>query len=235
MSNEVAVKEDINLPALQNNMAEAFAEEMDGLTFAYDRAKIPTGGGLTFEIGEGDDIDVEKEIVGIIVDHHPINAYWSGVFSGGNTPPDCSSLDGKTGTVHGTCAECLYNQWGSDMTSGGKLCKNQHRIYILREGASLPILLTLPPTSLKPFGSYLSKRLLERGKLPRHVLTKFSLKKVANATGVAYSEVAFARGDDLPESLKPAIDDYCANLKTMTRSLSVADEYTAAGEADQPF
>lgn len=234
MNNDIAVRQDFDLPALHNDMAAAYAEEMEGLSFSYDRAKIPSGGGLTFEIGEDDDIDVTKEIVGIIVDHHPVNAYWGSVYGGGNQPPDCSSMDGKQGTIYGDCKTCQYNQWGSDVATGGKLCKNQHRIYILREGASLPILLTLPPTSLKAFGSYLSKRILERSKLPRHVLTKIGLKKVANNAGIAYSEVTFTRGDDLPDDLRPEMDAYCASLKTMTRALSVADEYAASDE-DQPF
>ena len=98
----------------------------------------------------------------------------------------------------------------------------------------MPILLTLPPTSLKAFGSYLSKRILERGKLPRYVLTRFGLKKATNSTGIAYSEVTFTRSDDLPDSVKPQMDAYCAELKTMTRALSIADEYAAADE-DYPF
>lgn len=234
MSKDIAVRETISLPALNNDMAGAYAEEMEGLSFNYDRAKIPAGGGLTFEIGEGEDIDVAKEIEGVIVDHHPVNAFWLNPYSGGNQAPDCSSIDGKRGTLYGDCKTCQYNQWGSDAATGGKLCKNQHRIYILQEGATLPILLTLPPTSLKAFGSYLSKRILERGKLPRYVLTRFGLKKVTNSTGIAYSEVTFTRSDDLPDSVKLQMDTYCAELKTMTRALSVADEYAAADE-DNPF
>lgn len=42
---ELAILEQVNLPALNNNQGAIYAEEMDGLEFAYDRVKIPSGGG----------------------------------------------------------------------------------------------------------------------------------------------------------------------------------------------
>ena len=47
--NELAVKAaDFNLVTLTGDMAEAVAEEMDGLgTIPFDRVKIPSGGGLS--------------------------------------------------------------------------------------------------------------------------------------------------------------------------------------------
>lgn len=230
---ELAILEQVNLPALNNNQGAIYAEEMDGLEFAYDRVKIPSGGGLTFEIGEGEEVEIAKEIIGVIVDHHPVNAYWLNTFTGGNTPPDCASMDGKTGNNFGECATCMNNQWGSDPLSGGKLCKNQRRIYILQEGCALPILLTLPPTSLKSFGNYISKRIIAKDRHSRHVLTKFTLKKVANSTGINYSEVVCTCVGELPEALKESMDRYANEIKQISRNMSVADAYPE--QKEQPF
>ena len=78
--NEVAVtNEKFNLVTLEGELAEAIAEEMDGLgTVPFDRVKIPSGGGLAFELPGEDEDDTESatELVGVILYHHPVNAYW---------------------------------------------------------------------------------------------------------------------------------------------------------------
>src|SRR5690606_22849787 len=143
---------------------EAMMEELEGLELTFDRVKIPSGGGLAFEIPlDDDEVDTVKEIVGVIVDHHRVNAYWPSAFSG---------QEGKTGVAlpgsevswagrEQSCAPCPLNQWGSDEGGGGgKACKNMVRLYILREGDVFPLMLTLPPTSIKNWSNYLAKRVL---------------------------------------------------------------------------
>ena len=165
----LAVIDNFELPVLSEDMGQAMAEEMDGLQLSFPRIKIPSGGGLAFEV-PGDDPenpDAVKEVVGVIVDHHPVNAYWADKYAGANNPPDCSSMDGKVGIdADGNrkpCNSCQYNQWGSAEDGRGKACKNMHRVYILREGEMLPLLLTLPPTSLKNLSDYLGLRVITKG------------------------------------------------------------------------
>ena len=118
--NEVAVAENsFNLVTLEGEIAEAIAEEMDGLgSIPYDRVKIPSGGGIAFELPGEDDEDTETatELVGVILHHHPVNAYWKEAFAGGNEQPDCSSIDGKQGIDKETgackdCASCPHNKF----------------------------------------------------------------------------------------------------------------------------
>lgn len=227
----LAVIENINLPALNGDMAALVAEEMDGLTIEFDRVKIPSGGGLAFEVpgDDPDNPDTVKEIVGVIVDHHPINAYWAEKYSGANNPPDCSSMDGKIGETRNgekrSCNSCPNNDWGSD-ENGGKACKNMHRIYILREGDMFPLLLTLPPTSLKNFANYLAKRVLAKGKRSHEVVTRITLKKAVNRTGITYSQASFALAGILAPTEAEKVAKYAAGIKPITRRLAVAaDEY----------
>lgn len=181
--NELAVTAtNFNLVTLTGDMAEAVAEEMDGLgTIPFDRVKIPSGGGLAFEIPgeEEDDAETAQELIGVILDHGPVNAYWANKFAGGNEQPDCSSFDGKQGVDRITgeikdCATCPYNQFGSD--NAGKACKNVHRVYILREDNPVPLILSLPPTSLKYMRDYIGKRVILKGFRCWQVLTKITLK-----------------------------------------------------------
>lgn len=211
--NELAVikAENFNLVTLTGDLAEAVAEEMDGLgAIPFDRVKIPSGGGLAFEIPgeEEDDAETAQELIGVILDHGPVNAYWANKFAGGNEQPDCSSFDGKQGVDRITgeikdCATCPYNKFGSD--NAGKACKNVHRVYILREDNPVPLILSLPPTSLKYMRDYIGKRVILKGFRCWQVLTKITLKKEKSKDGITYSRAAFAFVDKLtPEQTQKA-------------------------------
>lgn len=221
--NEVAVKAaGFNLVTLSPEMSEGISEEMDGLgQIPFDRVKIPSGGGLAFEVPGEDEDNPESvnELTGVILHHHPVNAYWKESFSGANDSPDCSSLDGKTGVEKETgeirdCASCPYNQFGSD--GQGKACKNIHRIYLLREGNPIPIILSLPPTSLKSMRDYIGKRILVKGLRSYQVITKITLKKEKNAAGIAYSRAVFTFVEKLSE-------DQAAECKKMSDTIKAQD------------
>lgn len=240
----LAVIDNFELPAVSGNMGAAMAEEMEGLQLSFPRVKIPSGGGLAFEV-PGDDPenpDTEKEIIGVIVDHHPVNAYWADKYAGANNPPDCSSMDGKIGLDDGgdrvPCNSCQYNQWGSAEDGRGKACKNMHRVYILREGEMLPLLLTLPPTSLKNLSDYIALRVVSKGLRSYGVVTKVALKKAQNTGGISYSQAVFALAGKLAPAQVTAMADYSLGIKSMTRQLAVGDEgfiEAAAGEDDDCF
>lgn len=232
---------------LTDDIKEIIAEEMDGLgAVPFDTIKIPSGGGLAFELpGENDDTPIaQSELVGIIVDHHPINAYWETDYDGSNNQPDCSSFDGKLGIVSGTgecnnCLQCELNKFGSDSKGGkGKACKNMHRIYILMDGQPLPMLLVLPPTSLAAWRNYLGKKIVARGKRPWMVLTKVTLRKEKNANGIAYSEAVFTKVADLSPAEVAQIKPVAESFRALTRSMAMqsADTFvTGAAEPEAVF
>jgi len=251
--NELMVVDNFALTT-NEDIADILAEELDGLgEIPLDRVKIPSGGGVAFEI-PGDDPespDLAKEIAGIVIDHHPVNAYWDDKYDGQNTPPSCSSMDGKYGngwdanwkavdpetgevienpTCNGCCADCYFNKFGSD--GNGKKCKNMHRLYILQEDSALPLILTLPPTSIKNWKNYVqwfAKRILIKHKSQmHHIITKITLKKESNQAGIAYSSAQFAFGGMLPPELKANLDARKKDIKKITRRIEIAnDDYGA--------
>lgn len=215
------------LPENGGKIAEAFSEEMEGLPMTFDRARIPSGGGLAFEV-PGDDPDAPdmlRELTGVIVDHHPINAYWAEKFSGQNTPPDCSSMDGKhgEGAPGGSCANCPFNQFGSGEDGNGKACKNMHRVYLLRSGEIIPLLLTLPPTSIKAFSDYIGKRVVTKGLRSYGVVTKVTLKKAVNGSGIQYSQAQFAVTAPLDAKATETMRRFSEEIKTTTRNLAIIE------------
>lgn len=215
------------------NLAELFSEELDGLRPSFERIKIPAGGGLAYEV-PGDDPnspDSAKDFSAVILYHHPINSYYKEKFTGGNNPPDCSSLDGKLGIVAETgeckeCKTCPYAKFGSG-ENGGMACKQKRRMYLLREGEMLPMIMTLPTGSLAEFTKYVT-RLVTRGMKANHVVTKFTLKRAQNSTGINYSQVICSVDRPLSPEEKKNIASMTEQVKLIAGKVSVAETETAA-------
>ncbi len=208
------------------NLAETMTSELSGMDVSFDRVTIPAAGGTAFELpGElPGETEAAKEFTGVILYHHPMFTYYRERFTGGNNAPDCGSYDGVTGTGNpgGSCAHCPLNQFGSG-ENGGKACKNKRRIYILREGELIPILLTLPSGSMRDFSVYV-KRLLAKGKKSSSVVTKFSLQKATNANGIVYSKAQFA----VDRALTPEEMPYIASMAEQVKSFATRVNYDEA-------
>ena len=230
MANEIAKKESNELTYNDGvDLASLFAEEMDGLTPTFERIKIPAGGGISFEV-PGDDPenpDSVKEFKAVILYHHPINCYYKEEYTGGNNPPDCGSMDGHVGIEAESgeiknCADCPFNKFGSGK-NGAKACKQKRRIYLLREGESLPTLLSLPTGSLAGFSRYIMN-LLGKGKKSNVVVTKFSLKKAQNSGGINYSQAVFAVDRNLSPEEQENVGRMTEQVKSLATRVIALDE-----------
>ena len=227
MANEIAKKETNELTYNDGvDLASLFAEEMDGLTPTFERIKIPAGGGISFEV-PGDDPenpDSVKEIKAVILYHHPINCYYKEEYTGGNNPPDCGSMDGHVGIEAESgeiknCADCPFNKFGSGK-NGAKACKQKRRIYLLREGESLPTLLSLPTGSLAGFSRYI----IGKGKKSNAVVTRFSLKKAQNSGGINYSQAVFAIDRNLSPEEQENVGRMTEQVKSLATRVIALDE-----------
>jgi hypothetical protein len=228
-----------SLPAVAGEVAQGMQEEMEGIDPKFRRVKVPSGGGLMWEMPNPDDEDpvMAKELLGIIVDHHPINAFWRDAYDGKKNPPDCSSLDGRIGTDRetgemGSCADCPHNQWGSDPKgTGGKACKNMRRVYLMMPGNMFPLILAVPPTSLGAFSDFIQNRIAGRGRRSYDVLTKIALKKEKNKGGIGYSQCVFGITGTLSDELKKQAKAYSNEIKKITRTIQITeDEYSTTEE-----
>ena len=202
------------------NVNGDFLEELSGLDNEFERIKISAGGGTMFEFPSGnpDEPDMIKEFSAVILYHHPMYVFYSSKFNGSNNPPDCLSIDGITGVgiPGGECINCPKNKFGSG-ENGSKACKNKHQMYLLREGEIFPVILSLPTSSNKEFSRYI-KRLLSRGKKSDSVVTKFSLKKAVNKTGISYSQVQFSVARELEKTEIELIKNYSEQVKSYAQS-----------------
>ncbi|AOY74711.1 hypothetical protein [Clostridium formicaceticum] len=234
-------KTGFQLPIAQEEIKEAMLQEMEGLELSFDRAKIPSGGGLAFEVPgeEADRPQLLQELVGVMVDHHPVNGYWQEKYTGGSNPPDCSSMDGKKGegSPGGDCKTCPLNEFGSDEDRKGKACKNMHRIYLLKSGEMLPLLLTLPPTSLKNFSNYMAKRIITKGHRSYSVVTKITLKRTQSSSGIPYSQAQFTVAEVLEKDIAQQLAEFAEEIKRITREVEVMEDYMPETEeaGELPF
>lgn len=216
------------------NLPQLLAEEMDGLTLSFDRIKIPAGGGLAYEIpGDNPDSpDMVKEFKAVILYQHPVHSFYKEKYTGGNTPPDCASIDGhkgldaETGEVK-SCKDCPYNKFGSG-ENGAKACKQKRRLYILRAGEALPTILSIPTGSLADYSKYVT-RLLSKGKTSSSVVTKFSLKKAQNAGGIAYSQAVLSVDRDLTSEELSFVKPFAEQIKALSQrtpesAMDISDE-----------
>ena len=208
------------------NMAAIFAEEMDGLTPQFDRIKIPSGGGLAYEVpgDDADNPDSVKEFRAVILYHHPIHSYYKSKYTGGNEPPDCGSYDGHYGVDAATgevkeCKSCPFSKFGSGENEIGKACKQKRRVYLLREGEALPIILTLPTGSLADYSKYVM-RLLSKGKKTNSVVTKFNLKKEQNTGGITYSVAVCSVDRDLTAQELSVVEGMSVQVKALASKVT---------------
>lgn len=216
-------------------------DELDGFNLSFDKIKIPAGGTTAFEV-PGDDPenpDVVKELKVVIVDQYPINAYYKDAYDGSESAPDCFSCDGHIGVnMEGesiSCESCPNNKYGTAIDGIGKACKNMRRLYILRSGDTFPMLLTLPATSISPFGKYL-QRIVAKGLRPCDVITKIALKKAESKGGITYAQATFVMDEILPPEVKEKVRKYAAEMKNTTRVVQ-AEEYSKENtdDTDLPF
>lgn len=239
MANENALTavQSFALAPISSEVTDLIKEELDGLgQIPFDTVKIPSGGGLAFELS-GDDPDnpeTVQSLTGVILHHHAVNSYWPGEFDGSNNVPDCSSADGKQGLDIKTgevrdCSTCPFNQFGSSSKGNGKACKNGHRIYLLRSGEVLPVLISLPPTSLRAFKDYVAKRLVVKGKRTSSVLTTIKLKREKSADGITYSSCVFTKAGDLTQAQIEQVKPTVAWIKSVASTVPVV-----VAEAEQP-
>lgn len=223
---ELAIQNTGFLALADFNMNESMAEELEGLEGGFDRIRIPAGGATMYELpgDEADEPEAIKEFSAVILYHHPVLQYYKEKYTGGSNPPDCGSFDGITGEGDpgGACVKCPLNQFGSG-ENNAKACKSRRRIFLLREGELFPLILSLPTGSMKEFSRYI-KRLLSKGKKSNMVVTRFSLRKATNSSGIAYSQAQFAVDRSLTAEEQILINRLSEQVKAYSRRVGFDTE-----------
>lgn len=181
-------------------LAAETQETMRDITPEFPKITTPTGGMLAWTLPSGDAV---KEFEGVVIWHSKARAYWPLDAPVSNNPPACASFDGRypasghgpTGAIQ--CAACPLGQFGTGREGRGQACKERMLVFTMLEGQTIPTLLSLPPTGIKPFGRYIVSLLNQKPPKPLVGLTTiFGLEK-KQGQGPAYSVVAARAGRPL--------------------------------------
>jgi hypothetical protein len=214
---------------------EVLAENLGGNGISLtdlDRIKIPAGGGTTWEVPTLDGGEATKELVGVIVAHAQQRAFWREEFGGGNAPPDCSSPDARVGhgDPGGDCDDCPFSEYKSAKGGSGRgqACRLVRVLYMVLPHSVLPVVVAVPPGSLKEMNRYFM-RLLSQGIAFHTALTRLKLKQAKSADGITYSQVmpefAGRIGPDDQRKLAPLKEMLTAKTKTVdARDFKTDDE-----------
>jgi hypothetical protein len=198
----------VSLAVLRENMGGEKLTEFD-----LDRVKMPAGGGKFWEVPTMDGDKAEPVLEGVVVITKNVRAYWPrSVDEGdGNEPPQCSSPD----AIHGVgdpgiaCDECPYSRFGSSTKEGskGQACKQMRQLFLISERSVLPLVLTLPPTSLAAARKYFMRLASHSGIYYWATTTKIALEQADGPAG-KYSVATFSQGNPLAEADVAAITKY---------------------------
>ena len=221
---------------------DELSEDMEGLRLMFPKVKIPGGGVTQFEMASDNPErpDYIPELEGILLYNHAANAYWpEGEEYDDSTPPLCQSVDGKVGygTPGGLCASCGFNAFGSAAKGKGKACKNMRTLYLLRSGEFMPLQISLPPTSIKPYSTFYNNVFALRRRPIYSSIIQIALKKVSSNGydyGVAtFREVRSLSGEELAavkayaegfrEQVKSMLSEQAANREMEANTVEVTD------------
>lgn len=162
--------------------------------------------------------DNVKTIEGVLVHWRRSRVYWPAPAPGqpeiSHEPPSCTSVDGRFPvpggafgdggesanrnlpvTVNGeqrrTCAKCPMNEWGSHPKEGrrGKACKEQILLFILPPGETLPVIVSVPPTSKAGVERFMVKLSTTHSAHYSGFQLRFGLTKVEKAGSEPYSQL----------------------------------------------
>lgn len=232
------------LAELQDELGDL--DQESGITCR--KIKIPSGGGIAYEVQGEEDGDEEpmKQIDAVLVFTHRANGFWPGAYGSGddqNKAPACASMDGKTAIWTDTgearnCEKCPMNQYGSGTDqkgnqSRGKACKNMRRLYLMMSGDPNLYLLTVPPTSIRDVNKQLAK--IIAGGIPyTGLIISLTLEKAQNANGVAYSKVVVKKNGILPAAIAAQAIELRRQIKEQYQNVALTlDDYAPAPEQGQ--
>lgn len=181
------------LSVLSDNLADGTLSVRD-----LDRITVPAGGSTTWSIATLNGTEDTKALDGVIVYWRDGRAFWRKGFeeTGSGTPPDCISYDGLVGEGDpgGACVRCPMSQFGSAERvfgrrgSSAQACRATRLLFLLRPADMLPVIVRVPPSSLKDVRGYFVQ--LTRAGLPYYgVVTRLTLERDKNASGIVYSKI----------------------------------------------
>jgi hypothetical protein len=210
--------------------------------FDLERVKFPAGGNTIWKMQTASGNKNVEEICGVIVFWNPCRAMWTEAFTGKGVPPDCKSIDAVVGigvgvsedNPRGLCNEkfCPMARFESADNGIGQACKAMRQLFLIRETGILPLVITLPPTSIDVCKKYFMSLLSEQ--TPYYgVVTRFTLTEAHSRQGIAYSKVQMEAIHTLSQTEIASMRAYQESMRTSFSHVETFDD-AMDGVAENP-
>lgn len=193
------------------------ANQMIGEKFSFadlPKAKMPLGGATKFTIESIAGEELAASIEGVLVYYGKAGVLWGSEQSKSGSKPvlktedlidavqlsddfgdldqaaidECFTHQDEAGRNHYDWRKLPYNQWGSGK-NGGKRCKEQRLLCILRKDDVAPVFLRVPPASVSNVSSFLRKLTLQTRKPIYQSIVKLTLEAEENSQGTPFAKV----------------------------------------------
>ena len=201
-----------NLPV---NYEEQLAKESAEIS---KRISAPTGDRIRFNMNKAfitpDGMEGEALEV-VIVDFVSSNLFYDGPFDRDNPqPPGCFAIGTEPSLLvpspsspnkqAETCSSCPNNQFGSANNGKGKACKNTRLLALVPASAldnpkeEAPIwILSVPPTSMKAFDTYVGTLAAKHRTVPVGVVTSITLDTANSWASPRFNVIRPLKGTEL--------------------------------------
>ncbi len=181
----------------------------------YDLEKVEVDGS-TWVMSTLEGLQETKEIQGIIIFQKHTRSYWEKSLDDGGeeVAPDCYSDNAEIGHGNpgGSCYTCPFAEWGSDPKGGkGQACQKKLILFLIMKEDFLPVVVSIPPTSLKYMKKYLMK-LSSKGIAYYSIITAFTLQK-EKSNGKEFSLVIPRMAEKLTDQQKSKVQAFHDYLK----------------------
>ena len=230
-------------PQSMSEMMELARDALGGPNFnVINMQKIRATKEGFFQIETAEGTETERVIHGIIVANRLARIYWGRNYNPGATkePPSCSSNDGfmGVGSPGGMCVACPYAQFKSARNpdgsqAAGQACKELRQLLVLLPGQMIPHLLSVQPTSVRPFDKYI-QTLASGSSSYWTAVTRFSIE-IVPASGYPVARILFALSKRLTPEQKQVMRPYHQKMRDLLTPMMVdASAYeTAPGERQE--
>lgn len=218
--------------ALTSNALGIINENLKNQPLSYqlfDIIKSPSGGATVFTVPGVSGNEVEKELLGVILDYTTPRAYWDSPDPIEGTPPSCYSADSLISYDGKACSRCPFNDFGSkEGDSSAKACKESVMIFLLRPNHIIPTILRVPVSSKLMFLKY-TTRLVSSMTLISSVVTRITLEKATSKQGKPFATYNFEAVGSLSDEEADAVKTFGQKFMEMLNAAPLEHDVQAAG------
>lgn len=223
-----------NYADIKEVMEENLAGERLSMS-SLDRIKVPGAGATAWEVETLNGVEHKPELRGVVVYERKTRTYWEKSFdeTGGGEDPDCSSEDGMhgIGAPGGDCDLCPLGQF-DPITNERPKCRDGRQLYLLSQGSILPVVLNVPPSSLKNYTTF-KARLASAGVPLSSAEIIISLEKALGGVkkSIPYAKCVFRMGNRATPQQKTLLKEQSESMKALLGSRRTPEQL-APGNAN---